>query len=129
MHATDLRAAWGAAHIRPVLFVIHVIHKPAQTEEVRTINLPAVLGWGWGITVRMSSLSRQPVVPCFMFVFTRIIHILCTYYRVFIVEAMCNEIVATDDGCFTPRHNINLRKMIPLVPTGGATVLGCESIH
>lgn len=34
---TDLRAAGGAAHIRPVLFVIHVIHTPTQTEESRTM--------------------------------------------------------------------------------------------
>lgn len=69
------------------------------------------------ITAQMSSPSRQPEVPCF--IFTRIIHILFTYYRAFIVEAMCNEIVATDDGCFFLRHNIKLTKMIPLVPTDG----------
>lgn len=28
------------------------------------------------------------------------------YYHVFIVEVMCNVVDATDDGCFTLRHNI-----------------------
>ncbi len=43
---------------------------------------------------------------------------LSSYYHVFIVEAVCNEVDATDDGCFTPRHNIISRKMIPVVPAG-----------
>lgn len=40
LHSTDLRAARGAAHIRPVLFVIHVIHKPAtQRRQEQHVNL------------------------------------------------------------------------------------------
>lgn len=35
---TDLRAARSATHIRPVLFLIHVIHRPTQTEEYISLN-------------------------------------------------------------------------------------------
>lgn len=41
MCPTDLRAARGAAHIRPVLFVIHVIGRPTkQKKHEQHFNLP-----------------------------------------------------------------------------------------
>lgn len=43
---------------------------------------------------------------------------LSSYYHAFIVEAVCNEVDAKDDGCFTLRHNIIPGKMIPWVPAG-----------
>lgn len=33
---TDLGAAWSAAHIRPVLLVIHVIGKPGKMQKTKT---------------------------------------------------------------------------------------------
>lgn len=118
LHPTDLRAARGAAHIRPVLFVIHVIHKPAtQRRQEQHVNLQPrhaacreVCLYCAMISVLCSVfLSSQTECPQIQ---------LSSYYHVFIVEAVCNEVDATDDGCFTLRHNIISRKMIPLVPAG-----------
>lgn len=101
--------------------VCHSCHTQACTnrrseKNLFTCSLRSQLRWA-----HPAGSLRFPVL---CFVFTRIIHILFTYYRAFIVEAVCNEIVATDDGCFFLRHNIKLTKMIPLVPTDGG-----ESIH
>lgn len=38
-YPTDLRAARGAAHIGPVLFVIHVIGRPAELLGARATHL------------------------------------------------------------------------------------------
>lgn len=34
------------------------------------------------------------------------------------MEVLCNEVDATDGECFSLRHNIISRKMIPLVSAG-----------
>lgn len=54
---------------------------------------------------------------------------LSSYYHIFIVEAVCNEVDAADDGCFTPRHGIILGGgNDPFGASGSAAVLCSDSI-
>lgn len=58
---TDLGAAWSAAHIRPVLLVIHVIGKPGKTHtKKKALTSPpshAVRMWVWGAARKCRSCA------------------------------------------------------------------------
>lgn len=91
---TDLGAAWSAAHIRPVLLVIHVIGKPGETENGRNQSKRSA-GRGKAFLPGFSITQRQ----CHR---ARGIQ-RSSRYAAFIVGAMRNN--SKDDGCSTLRHN------------------------
>lgn len=123
MSLTDLRAARSGAHVWPVLFVIHVIGKPAKREEAITTDCCK-----YGAEVLLSGHSYCVITSAFLFAQRQCRQVNHTQgshdafnlllHHVFIVEAVCNKVDAKDDGCFTLRHSIISKKMIPLVPAG-----------
>lgn len=74
LYPTDLRAAWGAAHIRPLLFVIHVIHKPAKHKKEKT-KCEHAASSSYNISRKSQVLSdgfiHRAVVFSSMFLFTQ----------------------------------------------------------